>query len=193
MVCRLRTVGGYPSAIPGFWGAPRSHSQSILSNRRDGPSGYHPPVFQIQKLDWLPLTCFRAVGSPSDAELSESLDHMTTALRDDLRRGVKHVIIIDMLRAAPLSAAQRREASAWMKINMELFSTASLGSVFAIESPLVRGVLTALLWFQPIKTPNETVGNMDAAVRWALAQLERHNIAVPERAHRELGRIFASL
>ena len=149
-------------------------------------------MLQIEKLDWIPLICLRPIGAPSDAELNESLERITACMKENVRRGEKTVMVLDMLRAAPLSAAQRRGATAWMKANTQLFELANLGTVFAIESPLVRGVLTAMLWFQPVSLAHEVVGDLDAAVRWAIQQLEHANVAVPERARRDLGRVFAS-
>ncbi len=149
-------------------------------------------MLQIEKLDWVPLICIRPIGAPSDSELTETLERVRATLREDVRRGERTVIVIDMLHAAPLPAAQRRAATAWMKTNMELFESASYGAVFAIDSALVRGVLTAMLWFQPIKIANEVVGDLDAAVRWAIKRLESQNAEVPERARRDLGRVFAS-
>lgn len=149
-------------------------------------------MLQIEKLDWIPLICLRPMGSPSDTELGESLERISACMRENVRQGERAVMIVDMLHAAPLTAAQRKVATAWMKANMELYERANLGAVFAIQSPLVRGVLTAMLWFQPVNIAHEVVGDLDAAVRWAILQLERENFSVPERARRDLGRVFAS-
>lgn len=149
-------------------------------------------MLQIERLDWIPLICVRPIGDPSDAELSESLARITACMQENLRRNEKAVMILDMLQASPLPAAQRRVATAWMKANTELFERTNHGAVFAIQSPLVRGVLTAMLWFQPVSIAHEVVGTLDAAVRWAIQQLESRKIDVPDRARRDLGRLFAS-
>jgi len=111
-------------------------------------------------------------------------------MSEDVRQGRRGVILVDLLQAAPLAASQRRTSSAWMKQNLPLFSQAALGTAFAIESPLVRGVLTALLWFQPMDVPHEVVRDLDAGVRWAIKRFEAERIAVPERLRAELGRVF---
>lgn len=147
-------------------------------------------MLEIAKLDWVPLTCVRAVGSPSDEELAESLERIARVVADDVRLGRKTVMIMDMRQAAPLSASQRRTSSAWMKQHLQRFSQASFGTAFAIESPLVRGVLTALLWFQPMDVPHEVVRDVDDAMRWAIKRFEAEKIVVPDRLRIELGRVF---
>lgn len=151
---------------------------------------YTARVLEITKLDWVPLTCVRAVGAPSDEELHDSLHRIAQALEQDLRQGSKRLMIMDMRQASPLSAGQRRTASVWMKENSERFSRSALGTAFVIESPLVRGVLTALLWFQPIDVPHEVVRDLDAGVRFAIKRLEAERMPVPERLRTELGRVF---
>jgi hypothetical protein len=96
---------------------------------------------------------------------------------------------MDMRQASVITASQRRRSSVWMKQHMTFFEESCAGAVFIIASPLVRGVLTALLWFQPMKMPHAVVADLDAAMRWAIAQLDREKVAVPDDVRRELGRI----
>jgi hypothetical protein len=147
-------------------------------------------VLEITKLDWVPLICLRAAGAPSDEELAESLTRIAQTMAEDVRLGRKTVTIMDMRQASPLSASQRRTCSVWMKQHIERFAQTSYGTAFAIESPLVRGVLTALLWFQPIDVPHEVVRDLDAAVRWAIKRFEAERVVVPERLRSELSRVF---
>jgi len=147
-------------------------------------------MLQITKLDWVPLTCLRAAGAPSDEELTESLTRIAQTMAEDMRQGRKSVTIVDMRQASALSASQRRNCSIWMKQHVERFAQTSYGTAFAIESPLVRGVLTALLWFQPIDVPHEVVRDLDSAVRWAIKRFEAARVVVPERLRTELGRVF---
>lgn len=147
-------------------------------------------VFELTKLGSVPLTYLRVAGVPSDEELAATLSQIVLSMKEDLRQRKKSVNIMDMRQASAISAGQRRLSSAWMKEHMVLFEQSCLGAVFIIGSPLVRGVLTALLWFQPMKIPHHVVADLDAAVRWAIELLDREKVAVPERVRRELGRSF---
>lgn len=148
-------------------------------------------MLEVIKLAWVPITCVRPIGHPSDQELTESLQQITETIEADKRAGLKRVMIVDMRQAGALSANQRKVASAWMKQNLQLYTPFALGCVFVINSPIVRGVLTALLWLTPLELAYEVVGDIDEATRWAIARLETQRIAVPERIRRELGQALA--
>jgi hypothetical protein len=144
-------------------------------------------MLEVWKPDWVALTCVRAVGAPDDQELVDSLKRIARALEDDVRQGRRSLLIVDMLQARPITMGQRRLASAWLKQQLPLFERATLGMSFAIDSQLLRGLFTALLWFAPMKLPQEVVASLDDAVRWAIARLEAEHLEVPERLRRELG------
>lgn len=147
-------------------------------------------VLEIMKLDWAPLSCLRPIGHPSDQELADSLQTITSLLEDDRRLLRKSVIVVDLRKAGPLSAPQRRTSSEWMKKNLELYKQCVLGGAFVIDSPIIRGVLTALLWLSPLDMPYEIVGTLDDAVRWAISRFDAARVPVPERLRSELGRVF---
>ena len=179
-----------------------AHGVAILSSRV-APAGSNPMgysvvvttqynlmVFELTKLDAVPLTYIRVEGAPSDDELVDTLFRITQSMKDDLRQQRRSVNIMDMRRASVISAGQRRASSVWMKEHTPLFEQSCRGAVFIIASPLVRGVLTALLWFHPMKLPHDVVPDLDAAVRWAIELFDREQVDVPERVRRELGRVF---
>lgn len=148
-------------------------------------------VLEIIKLDWAPLLCLRAIGHPNDQELVESLQSIVGLLQDERQLQRRAVIILDLRKAGPLSAPQRRTASEWMKQNKELYKQSILAAVFIIDSPIIRGVLTALLWLSPIELPYEVVGSLDEAVRWAISRFDAARVPIPERLRSELGRVFS--
>lgn len=164
----------------------------VVASRVIGGLGprYTFSVFVIERSPEAPLLYVRAEGAPSDAELHESLASLARAVQAEQRRGHKVVMVVDMLRAHAINASQRRVAGAWMKQHYAVFSQVTLGSAFAISSPLVRGVLTALLWFQPFEMQNHIAADIDGAVRWAIERLEQEGVVVPARLRRELGRAF---
>lgn len=147
-------------------------------------------MLEIIQLEDIPLTCLRPIGQPSDEELAESLQRISSLIATEARANRKIVMIVDMRKAGALSASQRRIASSWMKENVRAWKQVALGSAFVIDSPIVRGVLTALLWLQPLDMPHDVVSNLDAAMRWVIERLEAERVPVPERIRRELGAVL---
>lgn len=147
-------------------------------------------VFRITKHESAPLNYVQMWGERTDAELMESLARLRAALVEDLQAGRKSVVLLDLRNAGVLTPEQRRSTAEWMKRVTDLFRRATFGTVFVVESALVRGVLTALLWFQPRGTPYEVVRDLDEAMRWAIACLDEAHVAVPSDLRRDLGKIF---
>ncbi|HTU59038.1 MAG TPA: hypothetical protein VMF89_11405, partial [Polyangiales bacterium] len=88
----------------------------------------------------------------------------------------KTVIILDLRRSSVLSTSQRWMTALWMKEVAPLFERTTFGTVFIVESALVRGVLSALLWVQPKGTPYAMVGDLDSAVLWAISCMEEASV-----------------
>ena len=76
----------------------------------------------------------------------------------------------------------RRQAD-WIKENQELLRRYSLGAALVIQSPIVRGMLKAILWIQPMPQPYAVFPTVEGALRWLREQVARANaqIVVPER------------
>jgi hypothetical protein len=143
-------------------------------------------VLEIIRLEDIPLVCVRPIGHPSDEELVESLQRITSLIEIEQHARRKVVMIVDMRKAGTLRAGQRRIASSWMKQTFPAWKQVAVGSAFIIDSPVVRGVLTALLWLQPLDMPYDVVKSLAEAKRWAFERLEAEHIPVPERDRREL-------
>ena len=80
------------------------------------------------------------------------------------------------------TAVRRRQAH-WIKQNEELLRRYSLGAALVIQSPIVRGMLKAILWIQPMPQPHAVFFNIEAALAWLRERVAqaRASIVVPER------------
>src|SRR5262245_18822634 len=95
--------------------------------------------------DRWPLVVIRFLGSASDEEFDAYLEAQTRIAE----RREKNAVVVDAMEAGHTSALQRKKVVAWMARNADFTRVYTLGTSFAIRSPLVRGALTAILWMEP--------------------------------------------
>lgn len=107
-------------------------------------------------------------STPHDGEHANDLARFRAALSEDRRTGRKTVVVLDLRRTNVLTTSQRWMTALWMKEVAPLFERTTFGTVFIVESALVRGVLSTLLWFQPKGTPYAIVRDPDEAAQWAI-------------------------
>ena len=74
----------------------------------------------------------------------------------------------------------------WMKEMAPLFERTTFGTVFIVESALVRGVLSTLLWVQPKGTPYAIVRDLNEAVLWTLECMSQAGVDLAVEARPSL-------
>lgn len=126
-----------------------------------------------------PLVLVTFAGTATDAEFQSYLERMETLV---LQRRETNCTILDASRAGDTPAKQRRMQAEWLKRNDALLKAYSVGTAFVITSPLVRGLLTAILWLTPMPTAHVVVASIDEAEAWARARLRERGVAVPQDA-----------
>jgi hypothetical protein len=127
-------------------------------------------------LSCLPIVTVTFDGLATDAEFDAYLDTMSRTVLD---RREMTVTILDARASGRAPASQRKKQADWLKQHEHRLRQYSLGTAFVIDSPLVRGVLTAILWVQPMATAYTIVGTLEAAERWAAEQLRAAGAAPP--------------
>jgi len=110
-----------------------------------------------------PLVMVTMKGQLTDAQFSEYLER----LDGNLQRRERCVVVVDALNATNTPASQRKMQADWMANNEALLGKYTLATVMVIGSPVMRGILTAILWLQPIPCPWSVVGTRAAALRKA--------------------------
>ncbi len=112
------------------------------------------------------LLTVRFNGSVDDAQFQHYLD----AVYARMKQGKRYALMIDALAAGVPPPTQRRmQIDFTAKHQHEM--AVCCGIAFAIAHPLVRGALTAILWFQPLPVECSIVGSVDEATNWCRAQL----------------------
>ncbi len=122
-----------------------------------------------------PIVTVTFRGDATDAQFRAYLDQMTRMVD----RREKNAVIMDAREAVRTPPIQRRMQSEWMKTHHDSLARWSVGTAFVITSPLVRGVLTAILWLSPMATPYTVVGTVEEAESWAREQLRRAGATPP--------------
>jgi len=130
-------------------------------------------VFRVDETG--PLTTFVFRERVSDADFDKYL-----SLYDAIvARGEPWVSIFDARDVRPLDSKQVRRQAEWIKRNREALSKLNVGIAFVIPSPMIRGVLKAILWMQPLPQPHVVVASISAAYAWCVLQLKAAGLPVP--------------
>lgn len=120
-------------------------------------------------LDQFPIVRATMSGYVSEAELR---DHLALVEARVLRRGERFVIINDATGMMGLPTARARQMSGeWTLRNDEALVRYACGAVLVTDSPLVRGVLTAVQWIAPSRVERVSRPTVREAEAWAVAQL----------------------
>ena len=113
------------------------------------------------------ITCVTFVGEVTDSQFADYLERMAA----NFDSAEKRVKILDATRAGNVPASQRRMQAQWMReYSTQILAFTPL-TIFVIDSPLVKGVLTAIFWLQPLPTPYLVVRNLATALVRAQAQI----------------------
>ncbi|NUP13162.1 MAG: STAS/SEC14 domain-containing protein [Polyangiaceae bacterium] len=113
------------------------------------------------------------VGTVSDDEFKRYLDEVGAPLQ----RRAPYAVVLDARASDRTPAVQRKLQADWLTQHRSELARYCVGNAFVITSPLVRGVLTAILWLQPLPVPYVVCSSLEAARKWA-----RDRLAVREPA-----------
>lgn len=103
-------------------------------------------------------------GEIDDALFAAHLADMTSRLQTHSKR----VVVVDgTARGGSVPSSQRRMQAEWMKANEKTLKAVTLCTVFVINSSIVRGILTAIFWIQPIPTPYKIYPTQKGALHYA--------------------------
>jgi hypothetical protein len=118
-----------------------------------------------------PLVVFRFRDHVSIEELEEYLRRQEVMLAR--RERTIALVLTDNLRMweAPVL---RRQAE-WIKHHYYDLKRTSIGAALVIKSPVVRGMLKAVLWLQPMPQPHFVTSSIEEALAWLRARLHEVN------------------
>lgn len=131
-----------------------------------------------------PIVLIEMTGQLTDAELLAMVRESTFRMKDHLRGGKRTATVIDFTKAKALSPEQRKMIGDWRVEVKDLTERVSLGMAMAVQSALIRGVLTALSWFHREPVDVVYVDSVEKGVRWAVERCDAAGVFVPPHARR---------
>lgn len=79
--------------------------------------------------------------------------------------------ILDASAAGRTPPMQRQKQATWLKERAATLKQNQVGTAFIITNPIIRGVLTAIMWIQPMPNPHAVVGSRAEALAWVTKRL----------------------
>lgn len=89
------------------------------------------------------------------------------------RRRESYAMVLDSRNGGRPTPAQRFRQAEFIKTHSERLKQCA-GAAFVMNNAVVRGVLTALLWVQPMPYPHVVVATVEEAETWCAARLAEH-------------------
>lgn len=124
-----------------------------------------------------PLLVCADRGKTTDAEFESRLALMGATLSRQQRFG----ILLDTRGADRMTPKHRHMQAQWNAANAAALKQYCLGMSFIIDSAIIRGVLTAILWVQPLPMPHSVFATYDPAEAWIIERLTAAGLRVPGR------------
>jgi hypothetical protein len=130
-------------------------------------------MISIEDRYW-PLVLFRFSGKVTLEELNVYLKRQDEFMLRNQKTG--SLVLTDNLKMWD-TPVLRRQAE-WIKQNLDALSRFSVGAALVINSPIVRGMLRAILWIQPMPQPHLVCSSPDEGLRWLRARFMAADVAL---------------
>lgn len=122
-----------------------------------------------------PVVLHTFEGNLSESEFDCYIDRLDAILG----RKRSYVTVVDTTPVGLTSRLQRSKQADWIKRNTENLKNTSLGTAFVIASPVVRALLSAMLWIQPLPHPYVVTETLADALLWSCRQLQTAGVQIP--------------
>jgi hypothetical protein len=123
-----------------------------------------------------PLICLQSVGRSTRQDVDAV---HPVYVRAYARR--QPIVAISDCRLANFDAQQRRLLGEWTKEALALDKGCTLATIILLDSPLLRGALTALNWIAPPTVQQIAASDAPSALDAARHVAQKHGLAVHER------------
>ena len=101
-------------------------------------------------------------GSPTDEEFTAYLDDLIKLLGT----GGKRAMVVDCTKSSNLSRQHRRAQAAYLKDYSELIEEKIVGMAMIIQSPVIRTILSAIIWIEPMSCPYKVFSTRKEGEAW---------------------------
>jgi hypothetical protein len=121
---------------------------------------HHDELFPLVLTEWQ--------GEATDAELHAHFAQLDAWGHSEHKR----VVVYDLRGGIRVGHGQRQRFSEWIRHNDALLRTMNLAVLFVITSPVVRIILRAVLFAQPLPCPTRTFARREDALAHAASLFE---------------------
>jgi len=119
---------------------------------------------------WPVVLISQLVEQLTDAERLASLDEADRIL--DARPDEAFSLVLDNRKAGPVPATQRKLIADYMARTTERDLARCLSAAFVVNSAVMQGVLTAIMWLRKPTVTTEVFRDVSEAMRWCAAKHE---------------------
>ena len=137
-----------------------------------GRGGSGQTIF-VDETAW-PLIGIRYEGDIDEREFADLLHHLTGCFERARDQGSRIGLLYDSRRGRSASALIRKMQADWQRDNGPLLGRYGAGVAFVIDSPLVRGLLRAIMWMSRIPSPYVVTATRAEAEEWLESRLAGH-------------------
>jgi hypothetical protein len=137
-------------------------------------------LVRVDTSDWPVLLLEFPEHRVEDVEFRDAMTHIEHTLLEAKSLGLKSFQVTDLTRMREIApASQRKHAADWMKRTLPIQRAASVGGANVTPSTILRGLITAIYWFQPPPMPTTFVSTRKEAMLMAVRALEEARLPVP--------------
>lgn len=126
-----------------------------------------------------PIVVVEVCGELTDDELTGMTTEVTRAMESQLANGLRAAVILDFSNAGPIAPRQRRMIGEWRARVRDLTRKVGVCMAMVVTSQLIRGILTAISWFQKEPIPVTFVDSFSEGLEWVLQRCKEDNVDVP--------------
>lgn len=136
-----------------------------------------PKTVQIDSSRW-PLVTVRFVGDLLEDEFDAYLRFLNANMERTERESQMTAIVFDSRQVGRVLPSIRAKMTRWIQSNTAQTRRTCAGFGFVIDSQLVRGLLTAVLWVVPIPAPHAVTSTVTEAEDFLTNELEKHGVRI---------------
>ena len=112
----------------------------------------------------------------------DDFDEMFADYERLIAQGKRYAIVVDFpLNVALMRAAERRLVADWWLPRKDAIMRVNALTVTVLQSALLRGAYTALLWMVQPPNPQGVAASVPEGIRMCVAQLEREGVSIPPK------------
>ena len=130
------------------------------------------------EIERLLLLSVRVKGSITDVEYVRWLERYRAIHVAVHEKNMQLAVLYDLSDAPPLSADQRRMQAEWNDDMDELLHSLTIAIAFVTKSAIMRGIMTAIFWFNRPKSPHQTFSTPVEGLDWLLDYCEKRGHAI---------------